>query len=133
MTRVTITATQARRLAILKQRLAGPRPKPTPDGIVELIRDLGCVQIDAIRAVERTQYLVLWSRLGNYDPAHLDTALWEDKRLFEYLAHAASIVLTENFQIHSSQMAAAHSGSSTVGPTDPALAPRERRAPQTGD
>lgn len=111
MTQVTITATQARRLAILKQRLAGPRPQPTPDGIVELIRDLGCIQIDPIRAVERTQYLVLWSRLGNYDPAHLDTALWQDKRLFEYWAHAASIVLTENFQIHSSQMAVAHSGS----------------------
>ena len=110
MTQITITSTQARRLAILKQRLAGPRPRPTPDGIVELIRDLGCVQIDPIRAVERTQYLVLWSRLGNYDPAHLDTVLWEDKRLFEYWAHAASIVLTENFQIHSSQMAVAHSG-----------------------
>ena len=107
-----MTATQARRLAILKQRLAGPRPNPTADGIVELIRDLGCVQIDPIRAVERTQYLVLWSRLGNYDPAHLDTALWEDKRLFEYWAHAASIVLTENFQIHNSQMAVAHSGGS---------------------
>ena len=111
MTQFNITATQARRLAILKQRLAGPRPQPTPDGIVDLIRDLGCVQIDPIRAVERTQYLVLWSRLGNYDPADLDKVLWEDKRLFEYWAHAASIVLTENFQIHSSQMAVAHSGS----------------------
>ena len=110
MKQVTITAIQARRLAVLKQRLAGPRPQPTPDGIMELIRGLGCVQIDPIRAVERTQYLVLWSRLGNYDPVHLDTLLWEDKRLFEYWAHAASIVLTENFQIHSSQMAAAHSG-----------------------
>ena len=99
-------------MAVLKQRLAGPRPQPTPDGIVDLIRNLGCVQIDPIRAVERTQYLVLWSRLGQYDPAHLETALWEDKRLFEYLAHAASIVLTENFQIHSSQMAVAHNGSS---------------------
>ena len=112
MTEITITPTQARRLAVIKQRLAEPRPPSTPDGIVDLIRELGCVQIDPIRAVERTQYLVLWSRLGNYDRAHLDTALWEDKRLFEYLAHAASIVLTENFQIHSSQMAAAHTSSS---------------------
>ena len=105
-------ATQARRLAVTKQRLVGPRPEPTPDGIVDLIRDLGCVQVDPIRAVERTQYLVLWSRLGNYDPAHLDTTLWEDRRLFEYWAHAASIVLTENFPIHSSQMAAAHGSDS---------------------
>ena len=112
MNTVTLTPTQARRLAVTKQRLAGPRPDLTADGIVDLIRDLGYIQIDPIRAVERTQYLVLWSRLGQYDPEHLHTALWKDKRLFEYWAHAASIVLTENFQIHRSQMSVAHAGSS---------------------
>lgn len=110
MSTIEITPTQARRLAITKQRLAGPRPEPTPDGIIELVRDLGCLQIDPIRAVERTQYLVLWSRLGQYDHEHLHTALWKEKRLFEYWAHAASIVLTDNFPIHSSQMRAAHTG-----------------------
>ena len=112
MTTIEITPTQARRLAVTKQRLAGPRPDPTPDGIVELVRYLGCLQIDPIRAVERTQYLVLWSRLGQFDSEHLQTALWKEKRLFEYWAHAASIVLTENFDIHRSQMAAAHTGES---------------------
>ena len=110
MSSIEITPTQSRRLAITKQRLAGPRPEATPDAIVDLVRDLGCLQIDPIRAVERTQYLVLWSRLGRYDPEHLHTALWEEKRLFEYWAHAASIVLTDNFPIHSSQMRAAHTG-----------------------
>ena len=106
MTCISISASQARRLAVVKQRLAGPRPPATADAIVDLIRDLGCVQIDPIRAVERTQHLVLWSRLSGYDPLHLDVPLWEERRLFEYWAHAASIVLTENFQIHRSQMAA---------------------------
>ena len=110
MSTIEITSTQARRLAISKQRLAGPRPEATPDGIVDLVRDLGCLQLDPIRAVERTQYLVLWSRLGKYDPDHLHTALWKEKRLFEYWAHAASIVLTDNYPIHNSQMRAAHSG-----------------------
>ena len=68
MNTIEITPTQARRLAITKQRLAGPRPDATPEGIVDLVRDLGCLQIDPIRAVERTQYLVLWSRLGTYNP-----------------------------------------------------------------
>ncbi len=110
MSSIEITSAQARRLAITKQRLAGPRPVATPDGIVDLVRDLGCLQIDPIQAVERTQYLVLWSRLGRYDPEHLHTALWEEKRLFEYWAHAASIVLTANFPIHNSQMRTAHTG-----------------------
>ena len=107
---VELTPTQARRLAVTKQRLTGPRPDATPEGIADLVRDLGCLQIDPIRAVERTQYLVLWSRLGRFDPEHLHTALWKDRRLFEYWAHAASIVATENFPIHSSQMRAAYAG-----------------------
>ena len=110
MSTIELTPTQARRLAVTKQRLAEPRPDATPEGIVDLVRDLGCLQIDPIRAVERTQYLVLWSRLGRYDPEHLHTALWKDRLLFEYWAHAASIVAAENFPIHSSQMREAYAG-----------------------
>ena len=110
MSTIELTPTQARRLAVTKQRLAEPRPDATTEGIVDLVRDLGCLQIDPIRAVERTQYLALWSRLGRYDPEHLHAALWRDRRLFEYWAHAASIVATENFPIHGSQMREAHAG-----------------------
>ena len=107
---IELTPTQARRLAVTKQRLTEPRPDATPEGIADLVRDLGCLQIDPIRAVERTQYLALWSRLGRYDRGHLHTALWKDRRLFEYWAHAASIVATENFPVHDSQMRAAYAG-----------------------
>jgi len=96
----TITPTTARRLAVTRQRLAGPRPPADADGILEVMRDLGCLQIDPISVVARSHLLVLWSRLGPYDVAHLDQLLWEDRKLFEYWAHAASIVLTEDFPIH---------------------------------
>jgi uncharacterized protein len=43
---------------------------------------------------------VLWSRLGQFDGAELDRLLWQDKKLFEYWAHCASIVLTEEFPVH---------------------------------
>src|SRR5437660_181698 len=97
----TISLTTARRLAISRQRLAGPRPLPDAEGIMEEVRDLGCLQLDPISAVARSHLLVLWSRLGRYDPAHLDMLLWEERRLFEYWAHAASIVLTEDYPLHS--------------------------------
>ncbi len=96
----TISARNARRLAISSQRLAGQQPAANQDDIHELINHLGCVQIDPIRAVERTQLLVLWSRLGNFDTADLDALLWQERRLFEYWAHAASIVLTEDYPIY---------------------------------
>ncbi len=95
----TLTATDARRLAITKQHLAGPRPFPDAAGMLQVVRDLGCLQLDPISAVERSHLLVLWSRLGPYDPAELDKLLWQERQLFEYWAHAASMVLTEDYPL----------------------------------
>lgn len=123
----TISLTIARRLAIMRQHLAAPRPNPGRDAsripvlrgrpsvptngaspnasdIMDVMRDLGCLQLDPISAVARSHLLVLWSRLGNYDRAELDGLLWKERRLFEYWAHAASIVLTEDYPIHQVRM-----------------------------
>ncbi|MCW5853613.1 MAG: YcaQ family DNA glycosylase, partial [Anaerolineae bacterium] len=54
--------------------------------------------------VARSHLLVLWSRLGPYDPRHLDTLLWEERALFEYWGHAAAIVLTEDYPVHAEWM-----------------------------
>jgi uncharacterized protein YcaQ len=43
---------------------------------------------------------VIFSRVGPYDMAHLDTLLFRERKLFEYWAHCASIVLTEDFPIY---------------------------------
>jgi uncharacterized protein len=96
----TLTPTLARRLAVSRQRLAGARPKAGSDGLLNVLRDMNCVQLDPISAVAPSHLLVLWSRLGSYDPANLEALLWKERRLFEYWAHAASIVLTENYPIH---------------------------------
>jgi hypothetical protein len=54
---------------------------------------LGCVQIDTINVVRRSHYLVLWSRLGNYDPTDLDDlSSPADRRLFEGWQHAACYI-----------------------------------------
>jgi uncharacterized protein len=89
-----------RRLAITRQRLAGPRPRPTRDGIVETVRDLGYLQLDPINVVARSHQLVLWSRLGPYDLGDLEALLSIDRRLFEYWAYRAAIVPTEDYPIH---------------------------------
>jgi uncharacterized protein len=100
-----ITPTTARRMAITRQRLAGERPASDSGGMLDLVRDLGCLQLDPISAVAPSHLLVLWSRLGGYDPATLDALLWEERQLFEYWAHCASIVLTEDYQLHQPRMA----------------------------
>ncbi|MDQ3929609.1 MAG: winged helix DNA-binding domain-containing protein [Chloroflexota bacterium] len=100
----TISLTDARRLAVTKQRLAGPRLPNDKDGILEVVRSIGCLQLDPISAVERNHLLVLWSRIGNYDVRDVDTLLWKERKLFEYWAHAASIVLMEDFPLHERTM-----------------------------
>ncbi len=96
----TLTPTLARRLAVTRQRLADPDGAADAAHLLSVIRDLGCLQLDPTSAVARSHLLVLWSRLGPYDPAHLDALLWQERALFEYWAHAASIVLTEDYPIH---------------------------------
>lgn len=100
----TITPAIARRIAISRQRLSGPYPDSGPDSMLDVIRDIGCVQLDPINVVSRSHTLVLRSRLGSYKPSDLERLLWQDRSLFEFWAHAASIVLTEDYPVHAFQM-----------------------------
>lgn len=109
MKQLAITHAQARRLAIGAQLLNG-RLSPTKANILTTFQQLGCIQIDPINVVARNPLLVLWSRLGQFDVTDFETLLWQDKALFEYWAHAASIVLSADYPIYQGQMAQAFSG-----------------------
>jgi uncharacterized protein len=75
----------ARRLAVDGALLAGLRPPATAKGVLEVVNRLGGLQLDPTRTIERTELLVLWSRLGNYDRSILERLLRE-RRLFEHAA-----------------------------------------------
>ena len=74
-----VSQPEARRLAVRAQALDG-----SADGVLATVRRLGRLQVDPISTVAQPQYLVLWSRLGAYDPAELDRLLWEERKLFEW-------------------------------------------------
>jgi hypothetical protein len=99
-----ISPVTARRLAISAQQLAGPHPADPSAALLDVLRRIRCLQLDPVRAVERTQYLVLWSRLGSYDPEELHRLVYQENVLMEYWAHAASIVLTEDYPLHEFMM-----------------------------
>jgi uncharacterized protein YcaQ len=66
---------------------------PTRAEIYKIVDQIGCVQIDTLHMVRRSHYLVLWSRLGNYDPGDFDVLTSAvERRLFEGWQHAASII-----------------------------------------
>jgi uncharacterized protein YcaQ len=96
-----VTLANARRLAVTSQHLSGPRPKPvTTDAIHDLVVALGCLQLDPTAIVARNHLLVLFSRLGPFDRTLVDTLLWKERRLYEYWAHEASIVPTDDRALH---------------------------------
>jgi uncharacterized protein len=96
----TVDLGTARRLAIAKQRLSGRPPRSSPASVLDVAREIRCVQLDPVSVVARSPLLVLRSRLPSFRPEHLDRLLWRDRSLFEYWAHAASIVLSEDYAIH---------------------------------
>src|SRR2546423_7701143 len=73
---------------------ARPRPKARVERrhLREVMASIGTLQLDAVNVLERTQFLVLFSRLGPYDVGHLHDMTGPGGELFEYWGHAASLL-----------------------------------------
>lgn len=80
---LTLSLEDARRIAVAAALLGSPPLPPTTDSVVKVARHFGGIQIDPTRTVERTQHLVLWSRINGYDRRLLDRVLAE-RRAFEF-------------------------------------------------
>lgn len=94
---MTLTALQARRIALAAQGFT--RPRPGLDGEVasrhlnRIVERLGFFQIDSVNVLVRAHYMPLFSRLGPYDRELLHRAASRrPRRLFEYWAHEAALV-----------------------------------------
>jgi hypothetical protein len=93
VSRPTISNQQARRIFMARQGLCHPPHLPQDkNSLHELIRQLGFVQVDSIRTVERAHHMILFARNQNYQPEHLRQLLEEDRHLFEHWTHDAAII-----------------------------------------
>ncbi|MFJ1546102.1 hypothetical protein [Streptomyces sp. NPDC088246] len=98
--RLTISQVDVRRLVLSRQHLAGPRLPADATSLRTAFRALGYVQLDPVDVVAPSHELVLWSRLGPRAGSLFSGLWWQDRRLFEYWAHAVAVVLTEDYPIH---------------------------------
>ena len=92
---LSITARQARRIAIHAQGLSRPRRHAEPGArhLRRLANDLAVIQIDSVNVLARTHYLPAFSRLGAYPREALEQEAWGKKpSLFEYWGHECSLL-----------------------------------------
>ncbi len=88
---------QYRSLALFTQGLASRRFGKGLPGTRRAIEHLGYVQIDTLSVVERAHHHVLWSRVPEYDPSHLNLLI-QKKHIFEYWYHAASYLPMRDYR-----------------------------------
>ena len=66
--------------------------------LYELICEMGLVQVDSIRWVERAQHMILFSRSQHYRPDHLRALVEDHRLLFETYTHDASVIPSAYFR-----------------------------------
>ena len=96
---ISINNRDLRRLWLAANRLVDPPSGPlNAAGIMQIIRDLGFLQIDTVRNVVRAQDHILWSRNRNYRERML-WPLLQQRLLFEHFTHDASLIPVETYPL----------------------------------
>lgn len=92
--RVSLSAAEARRVALAAQGFDRERPDGSPNQrhFRRVLAALGLLQLDFVNVLLPAHYLMIWSRLGAYDRQRFDRFIYQSGEFTEQWAHEASIV-----------------------------------------
>lgn len=93
----------ARTLALHSQGLTIPNNSdvaPTLAEINKTVEQVNYIQIDTLNLIRRSQYIVLWSRLGSYAPEDFDRLIYDsqERKLFEGVHGPAVIIPLKDYR-----------------------------------
>ena len=96
---ITLTNRQARQFILLKQGLLGEHKFTGKQGVLDFVRQAGCVQFDPVDVCGRSADIMLNSRVKDYTKEMLDELLYKDRLLIDYFDKNLSIFTVEDFPV----------------------------------
>lgn len=97
MQELNLTLSEARRFILYKQGLLGEYRFSGKDGVLEFVRQAGCIQFDPIDVCGKNAELVLQSRVSGFTKKMLYELLYEDRKLLDNWDKNLSIIPVENW------------------------------------
>ncbi len=103
-----LTQEQARRAALGAQGFYRPGPPGRVDRrhFRRVFNDIGLLQLDSVNVLERSHFLPVFARLGDYAKADLNSYTVDSGEVFEYWGHEASLLPVELYPYLRHRMAA---------------------------
>lgn len=92
---VKLSIQSARNYVLQSQFLDGAERNPDP---LQIVNQLGYVQIDTISVVNRSHHHTLWARQNSYDESMLHDLQAIDRSVFEYWGHAMSYLPMSDYR-----------------------------------
>jgi len=94
---ISLTNKQARNFLLLKHGLIGEYKFAGKDGVLNFVRQAGCIQFDPIDVCGKNSELVLQSRIKGFSKRLLYSLLYEDRLLIDYFDKNLSIIETTDW------------------------------------
>ncbi len=101
---------QAARFLLLRHGLLGEHSYHGKAGVLDFVRDIGCVQFDPVDACGKNAELVLHARVEGFQKKHLDELLYTDRVLIDYWDKCMCISPVETWPYYERMRAACSQG-----------------------
>jgi uncharacterized protein YcaQ len=85
LARESLTLVEAQNLVLKKQRLTPSARGRSREDVVNVIKGLCGVQYDPLPVIAQAHYVTLWNRVDGFREDWLDSLLYEDRRLIEFM------------------------------------------------